>query len=78
MENGLAIVRPCPQKKEKEATTLFNERDDILREIPNIVDASVPVGTAEKNKVLKIFGKPSAPKFIASTDSLYLRPQNCK
>ena len=34
-----------------------NERDKIWREIPNIVDSSVPVGGIEKNKIIEEHGK---------------------
>lgn len=35
------------------------ERDNLWRNIPNIIDKSVPVGGTEKNKVMKEFGKPT-------------------
>ena len=45
------------QKKEKEMNELKEQRDFLLREIPNIVDKSIPTGDASKNKVLKTYGK---------------------
>jgi seryl-tRNA synthetase len=34
-----------------------NERDSIIKEIPNLLDKDVPIGDASKNKVLKEYGK---------------------
>ena len=51
------------EKTEKVMQEKKEQRDSILREIPNIVDKSVPVGDASNNKVLKIYGKPKKPKF---------------
>ncbi|MBS3089859.1 serine--tRNA ligase [Candidatus Pacearchaeota archaeon] len=45
------------ESKEKEMSDLKNKRDLILKEIPNIVDPSVPIGGPEKNKVIKEYGK---------------------
>jgi seryl-tRNA synthetase len=49
--------------KEAKMNHLKEQRDLLLREIPNIPDKSVPVGDASKNKVLKIYGKPKKTKF---------------
>ncbi len=57
-------AREIPEKlieKEKEMEGKKEMRDQILREIPNIPDKSVPVGDTSKNKVLKEYGK--IPKF---------------
>jgi len=41
-----------------------DQRDSILKEIPNIIDKSVPVGDASHNKVLKTFGKAKKLKVV--------------
>ncbi len=43
---------------EKEAVDFKEKRDELLMDIPNLVDKSVPVGDASKNKELKKWGKP--------------------
>jgi len=43
---------------EKALKETEEKRSIILENMPNIVDKSVPVGDASKNKVLKIIGKP--------------------
>lgn len=48
---------------EKLMEQIKQERDSILMEIPNIIDESVPVGDASKNKVLKEYGKRPTFKF---------------
>lgn len=45
------------EEKEKKMNELKEARDMLLKEIPNIVDKSVPVGDASKNKVIKTYGK---------------------
>ena len=45
------------EEKEKHLEKLEKERIFILENIPNLVDKSVPVGDASKNKVLEKFGK---------------------
>jgi len=45
------------EEKEKHLDKLEKERIFILENIPNLVDKSVPVGDASKNKVLEKFGK---------------------
>ena len=45
------------EEKEKVMTDLKEKRDSLLKEIPNLVDKSVPTGDASHNKVLKTFGK---------------------
>ncbi|MEM4214826.1 MAG: serine--tRNA ligase [Candidatus Pacearchaeota archaeon] len=49
------------EKREKELIEIENKREELLEKLPNLVDKSVPVGSAEKNKVLKVIGK--IPKF---------------
>ena len=44
-------------KKEKSMDELKEKRDSLLKEMPNLVDKSVPVGDATHNKVIKNFGK---------------------
>ncbi len=51
------------KKQEEELTQIETKRLKILESIPNLVDKSVPVGDASKNKVLEVVGKPTKPKF---------------
>ncbi|MBI2629094.1 serine--tRNA ligase [Candidatus Pacearchaeota archaeon] len=54
-------ARKIPQllaEKEKEESEKKQARDNILKDIPNIIDKSVPVGDASKNKTIKAYGKP--------------------
>jgi len=51
------------KNKENELTKVEEERMTVLENIPNIVDKSVPVGDATKNKVTKVFCKPKKLKF---------------
>ena len=51
------------EEKEKHLEKLEKERLFILENIPNLVDKSVPVGDASKNKVLEKFGKIKKQKF---------------
>ena len=51
------------QEKEKLMDSLNQERDNILKEIPNLVDKSVPVGDASKNKVIEEWGEIPKLKF---------------
>jgi len=46
------------EKVEEHSKKLEEERNSVLENIPNIIDSSVPVGDASKNKVLEVFGKP--------------------
>ncbi len=46
------------EKKEKLMGEKKVQRDMLLLEIPNIVDATVPVGEKASNEILKTFGKP--------------------
>lgn len=46
------------QEKEAKLRTLEDRRIEIWKKIPNLVDKSVPVGDATKNKVLKKYGIP--------------------
>ncbi|MCX6748507.1 MAG: serine--tRNA ligase [Candidatus Pacearchaeota archaeon] len=66
IQNLIEEAREIPKKledKEKFLTKTGEERDSLWREIPNIVDKSIPVGGPSKNKILKVYGKPSKPKF---------------
>jgi seryl-tRNA synthetase len=45
-------------KLEEESKKLEQERNSVLENIPNIVDKSIPVGDASKNKILEVFRKP--------------------
>ncbi|MBI2667350.1 serine--tRNA ligase [Candidatus Woesearchaeota archaeon] len=51
------------EKKEKLMNETEEKRNFLLKEIPNLIDNSVPTGTADKNKVLKIYRKPKKLKF---------------
>ena len=51
------------EEKERAMEEQKQIRDSILKDLPNIVDKSVPVGDASKNKVIKTYGKPLKPKF---------------
>lgn len=54
-------AKEIPKKledKEKLLSQKKESKDKILKEIPNIIDKSVPVGDASKNKVIKINKKP--------------------
>ncbi len=39
------------------------KRDSLLKELPNIIDKSVPAGDAEHNKIIEEFGKPKKESF---------------
>jgi len=45
------------EAKNKRLNELEDKRLEVWKNIPNIIDKSVPVGGAEKNKVLKKYGK---------------------
>lgn len=45
------------EEKEKQMDVLKQKRDSLLKEIPNIIDSSVPVGDHLKNKIIKEHGK---------------------
>jgi len=45
------------QEKEKQLQETGEKRNTILKEIPNIIDKSVPKGDESKNKTLKTYGK---------------------
>lgn len=62
----LKEAREIPKKleeKEKILASFKEQRDSLLKEIPNIVDKSVPVGDASKSKLIKVFGKLKKAKF---------------
>ncbi len=68
IDHLLKEAKEIPQlleDKEKLMFELKDQRDLVLKNIPNIVDKSVPVGDASKNKVIKVFGKPTKHKFKA-------------
>ncbi len=46
------------EETEKIMIELKTKRDSLLKEIPNLVDSTVPVGDATSNKTIKTFGKP--------------------
>jgi len=45
------------QQKEKELERVEKKRIEIWKNIPNIVDKSVPKGDASKNKTIRVYGK---------------------
>ena len=51
------------QEGEQELRDIENKREEIIENLPNIVDKSVPVGDATKNKVIEVYGKPAKFKF---------------
>ncbi|MFA5176346.1 MAG: serine--tRNA ligase [Candidatus Nanoarchaeia archaeon] len=66
IEDLIKKTREIPlqiQEKEKELNILEARREEILENLPNIIDKSVPVGDATKNKVINVFGKPKKFKF---------------
>ena len=55
-ESFIKEAKELPKKLEDKETLMnekINARDKILKEIPNIVDKSVPVGDASKNKTIE-------------------------
>ena len=72
IDNLLKEAKKIPKQLE-EIEKIIKEKQDardlILKEIPNIVDKSVPIGNAEKNKVLKTFGKPKKFNFKIKSHS---------
>ncbi len=59
-------AQEIPQKiadNEKKLQELEEKRNYLWRELPNIADKRIPVGDASKNKVLKVFKKPTKFKF---------------
>ena len=64
--NLIEEAREIPGKlenKEKLMKEIEEKRNYLWREIPNIHDKSIPIGDASKNKVIKIYGKPTKFKF---------------
>ena len=51
------------EQKEKLMNEKKEQRDTLLKDLPNLIDKSVPVGNATKNKVIKVFGKPKKSRF---------------
>lgn len=65
-EGLLKEAREIPkqlEEKEELSKEKLASRDFLLREIPNIIDKSVPAGNAEKNKIIKKIGKLKKLKF---------------
>ena len=59
-------AQEIPQKianNEKKLSELEEKRKEVLLNLPNLLDKSVPVGDASKNKVIKVYGKPTKFKF---------------
>jgi len=59
-------AKELPEKvarNEEELKSVEEKKNNILESIPNIVDKSVPVGDASKNKVLEVIGKPKKLNF---------------
>jgi len=65
------------EEKEKELLELEEKRKFILENLPNIVDKSVPLGDASKNKVIESFGKPKKYKFALKGHEEILTALDC-
>jgi len=82
-ENVNSIIkyaREIPQKIEKkeiELKEIEEKRESILEKLPNLVDKSVPVGPADKNKVIKVIGKPKKFGFKAKGHEELLLALDC-
>ncbi len=50
------------EKKEKECEKINNQRLEVLKSIPNLIDESVPIGDESKKKVIKKYGTPKKGK----------------
>jgi len=64
IEGLIKEAKEIPKKleeKEKLMVEIEEARNALWKEIPNILDKSVPIGEASKNKILKAYGK--IPKF---------------
>jgi seryl-tRNA synthetase len=64
------------EQKEKQMNELKEKRDSLLKDLPNIIDKTVPTGDVTKNKVLKIYGKPKKSKFKHKDHADILEPLN--
>ncbi len=62
------------QEKEKLAEETKEKRDSILKNIPNIIDKSVPIGM--EGKVIKVYNKPKKPAFKVQDHSDLLESLN--
>ncbi|MBI4440900.1 serine--tRNA ligase [Candidatus Woesearchaeota archaeon] len=62
------------EQKEKESNALDRERHTVLESIPNLIDASVPVGDATKNHILEVIGEPKKFSFPAKGHEELLTP----
>jgi len=70
-------AQEIPQKiadNEKRLLELEEKRDFSWKEIPNIIDKSVPVGDVSKNKIIKKFGKPKKFSFKIKDHADLLEP----
>ena len=63
--------------KETEIKKIEEERNKIFEDIPNIVDKSVPVGDASKNKILETNGKPTKFNFQSKGHEELLTNLDC-
>jgi seryl-tRNA synthetase len=66
VESLIKEAKEIPQQlieKERLMDGKKESRDSILKEIPNIVDKSIPIGDASHNKVIATFGKPTKHSF---------------
>ncbi|MFC1686213.1 serine--tRNA ligase [Nanoarchaeota archaeon] len=62
----LKKAKELPKKielNEAKRKDLEERRQELLETIPNILDKRVPVGDPTKNKTLKVYKKPTKPKF---------------
>ncbi|MGB9707968.1 MAG: serine--tRNA ligase [Candidatus Pacearchaeota archaeon] len=73
-------AREIPKKieeREKELLQVEKKREELLEKLPNIVDKSVPVGSADKNKILKVIGEPRKFDFKIKGHEELLVSLNC-
>lgn len=66
VEEIMKSAKIIPEKlkiNEEETIKTDNERMHILENIPNLIDASCPLGDSTHNKTLETFGKPTKFKF---------------
>lgn len=76
----IKIAREIPikiEKKECEFLEIGKKREMLLEKLPNLIDKSVPIGKENKNKVLKVIGKPKKFDFRAKGHEELLVALDC-
>jgi len=79
-EKLIKRAREIPEKlsnNENRLKELEEKRNFILENLPNLVDKSIPTGGAEKNKVLKLIGKPKKFSFPVKGHEELLTALDC-